>query len=170
MSERVGDRDIAAAVTAGNGPVIPDDDRWTVVTGGHGQPVAAIGPRGASVTASLVIADAAVPLAAVLGSDAMADAGADTVVGVTNGPSVIGVWAGDDMIDAIAHGALRGAVAALPGDVQLPGRIAKLDITRRCRYVEHGHPCATVLVVPEKPDPMPPCPAQAGIGAHVFAW
>jgi hypothetical protein len=168
--ERVGDRDLALAVTAAAGPVIPDGTRWTVVMDTHGQPAAAISPGGTSVTANLVISDEAVPLAAVVGSDALADASADTVVVVTSGPSVIGVWHGDDLIDALVHGVIRDASAALPGDIQLPGRITKQDITRHCRHTEDRRACATVLVVPEKPDPMPPCPAQTGITAHMFAW
>jgi hypothetical protein len=59
---------------------------------------------------------------------------------------------------------------ALLGDIQLPGRITKKDITRHCRHTGHGRSCATVLVVPEKPEQMPPCPAQAGISPHVFVW
>jgi hypothetical protein len=170
VSECVGDRDIVAAVTAAAGPVIPDASCWTVVMDSHGQPAAAIAPGGTSVTANLVIADAAVPLAVAVGSDALADAPTDTVVVVTSGPSVIGVWAGDDLIDALVHGATREAGNVLPGDIQLPGRIVKHDITRHCRHAENGCACTTVLVVPEKPDPMPLCPAQTGISTHTFAW
>jgi hypothetical protein len=170
VNERVGDRDIAAAVTAAVGLVIPDATRWTVVVDSDGQPAAAIAPGGTSMTVNLVMADAAVPLAVVVESDALADAPIDTIVVVTSGPSVIGVWAGDDLIDALVHGATRDASSALPGDIQLPGRILKQDITRHCRYAENGCACATVLVVPEKPDPMPPCPAQTGISTHTFAW
>lgn len=169
MSERVADRDIEAAVTAGPGPVIPDGARWTVVLDGGGQPAAAIAPGGTSVTSSLVVVDAALPVAAAVESNALASAPADTVVVVTSGSAVVGVWAGEDLIDALVHGATR-EVSPLPGDIQLPGRIAKQDITRRCKHTEQGRACATVLVVPEKPDPMPSCPAQSGISAHVFAW
>jgi hypothetical protein len=170
VSECVGDRDIAAAVTAAVGPVIPDASRWTVVMDSRGQPAAAIAPGGTSVTANLVIADKTVPVAVVVESDALADAPADTVVVVTSGLSVIGVWAGDDLIDALVHGASREAGSVLPGDIQLPGRIVKQDITRHCRYTENGCACGTVLVVPQKPDPMPLCPAQTGISPHTFAW
>ena len=170
VSERVGDRDIVAAVTAALGPVIPDATRWTVVMDSRGEPAAAIAPDGAFVTSNLVMADATLPLAAAVESHALVDARADTVVVVTSGLSIIGVWTGDDLIDALVHGATREASAALPGDIQLPGRIVKQDITRHCRHAENGHACATVLVVPEKPDPMPLCPAQGGITAHTFAW
>jgi hypothetical protein len=170
MSERVSDRDIAPAVTAPAGPVIPDATRWTVVMDGDGHPAAAISPGGSSVTANLVVTDAAVPVAAVVGSDVLAAAPIDTAVVVTSGPSVVGVWSGDDLVNALLLGVTRDAGAALPGDIQLPGRISKKDITRHCRHTEGGHACATVLVVPEKPDPMPPCPAQAGVAAHTFAW
>jgi hypothetical protein len=170
VSERVGDRDIASAVTAAAGAVIPDGTRWTVVMDADGHPTAAISPGGTSVTANLVIVDATMPLVAVLGAGALADAPVDTVVVVSRGPSVVGVWSSDDLIDALVHGVTREASAALPGDIQLPGRISKRDITRLCRHAEDGRACATVLVVPEKPDPMPPCPAQTGISAHTFAW
>lgn len=55
-------------------------------------------------------------------------------------------------------------------DRLLAVRISKQDITRHCRYAAGGRACAVILVVPEKPDPMPSCPAQPGIAAHPFAW
>jgi hypothetical protein len=169
--ERVGDRDIAPAVTAAAGLVLPDGTRWTVVIGADGQPAAAISPAGASVATNLFIADAETPTAAVIGSAGQADHAADTVVVVTRGAVPIGVWSGDDFVDALLYGRTRGGLyGALQGDIQLPGRISKQDITRHCRYGENGRACTVILVVPEKPDPMPSCPAQAGITAHTFEW
>jgi hypothetical protein len=188
VSERVGDRDITPAVIASAGTIMPDAARWTVVLDADGQPVAAIAPGGASVAEDLVVADAATPIADALESEALAYATAGTVVVVTERTSVVGVWSGKDLIDALLHGATRGASRSLPGplgslpsplgslpgsmpgDMQLPGRITKKDITRRCRHTEQAHSCATVLVVPEKPEVMPQCPAQDGISSHVFAW
>src|SRR5579859_6915982 len=105
VSERIGDRDIEAAVTAGPGPVVPDGARWTVVMDSGGEPAAAIAPGGGRVTANLVIVDAAVPVAAALASEALAGAADDAVVVMTSGPSVVGVWAREDLIDALVHDA-----------------------------------------------------------------
>jgi hypothetical protein len=170
MSERMRDRDIAPAVTAAAGIVIPDRDRWTVVTGADGAPGAAIPPGGGPVLTNLFSVDVETPVAAVVGSRALSSAPADTVVVVTRGNAPIGVWSGDDFVDAFVHGSVRGGSGALPGDIVLPGRISKQDITRHCRYAVGGRACAVILVVPEKPDPMPSCPAQPGIAAHPFAW
>lgn len=87
------DRDIVAAVITALGLVIADGTRWTVVMDGDDRLVAAIAPGGTSVTTNLVTADALVPLAALIESDALADAPADMVVVVTGGRSVLGVWA-----------------------------------------------------------------------------
>lgn len=170
MSERIGDRDIKPTVTAPLGAVIPHDERWTVVLDEHGRPAAAIAPHGAAMAEDLVVADAAVSVIDALGSEALCSVGSDTVVVVMRGASVAGVWSGEDLVDAVTHGGTRGAGESLPGDIQLPGRITKKNITRHCRYTNHGRPCATVLVVPEKPEEMPQCPAQAGISSHTFVW
>jgi hypothetical protein len=174
VSECVSDRDIAPAVVASAGTVMPDAARWTVVLDADAQPTVAIAPGGAAVAVDLVVADAATPVAVALGSEALTYAAASTVVVVTRGTSIVGVWSGEDLIDALFHGATRGATTSLPGslpgDIQLPGRIRKKDITRRCRHIEQARSCATVLVVPEKPEVMPRCPAQDGIGTHAFAW
>lgn len=116
------------------------------------------------------MADAEVPVAAALGSKALSYAAASTVVVVTKGTSVVGIWSGSDLLGALLRRVTRAATASLPGDLQLPGRITKKNITRRCRYTTHGVSCATILVVPEKPESMPQCPAQGGITLHAFVW
>jgi hypothetical protein len=170
MSERVGDRDIQPAVTAPAGAITPDETCWTVVLDSRGQPTTAISPGGTSVAEDLVVADAALPVAYLLQSEALAHATAGTIVAVTRESAVAGVWAGEDLIDALLHGATREASPAFAGDVLLPGVIAKKNITRRCQHTEQGISCVTVLVVPEKPEVMPQCPARDGTGAHLFAW
>lgn len=147
---------------------MPSDTEWTVVLDSHGQPVAAIAPGGARLAEYLVVADAAVPVRDVLRSEALAHAATGTVVVVRRGESVAGVWAGEDLLHALLRRVTRGL--SMPGDVQLPGRIAKIDITRHCRHAEKGRTCAVVLVVPEKPETMPQCPAQHGIAVHAFEW
>lgn len=170
MSERVGDRDIQPAVTMPAGVITPDEARWTVILDSRGQPATAISPGGASVADDLVVADAVLPVAYVLQSQALARATAETIVVVTREAAIAGVWAGEDLVDALLHGATRDASLAFPGDVMLPGLITKKNITRRCQHTEQGHSCVTVLVVPEKPEMMPPCPARDGMSAHMFAW
>lgn len=171
MIELVEDRHIVATVTAAvGGTFIPDATRWTVVVDRHGQPATAIGPGGTFVPTNLVATGSTVPVAVVTELEGLARQPSKTAVVVKNGPAIIGVWAGDDLIDALAQGASRSVGGALPGDIQLPGRIINKHITRRCRYAQNGHECATFLVVPEKPDPMPPCSAQSGISAHRFVW
>jgi hypothetical protein len=170
VSERVADRDIRPAVTVTQGMIIPDETRWTVVLDSRGQPAAAISPGGTSVAENPVVADAALPVAFLLQSEALARATAGTVVVVTTESAVTGVWAGTDLVDALMHGARREASWAFAGDVLLPGVVTKKNVTRRCQHTEQGISCVTVLVVPEKPEVMPQCPARDRIGAHVFGW
>jgi hypothetical protein len=170
LSERIGDRDIKSAVMASVGAVIPHDQCWTVVLDEHGQPAAAIAADGAAMAEDLVVADAAVPVIDALETEALRRVGSNTVVVVTSGGFVVGVWSGEDLIDAVMHGGTRGVGESLPGDIQLPGPIRKKNITRHCCYTDHGRSCSTVLVVPEKPEEMPQCPTQAGISPHAFAW
>jgi hypothetical protein len=147
---------------------MPSDAVWTVVLNSDGQPVAAIAPGGAWLAEDLVVADAAVPVRDALRSEALAHASTGTVVVVRRGESVAGVWAGEDLLHALLRGVTRGS--SMPGDGQLPGRIAKVDITRHCQHAEKGRACAEVLVVPEKPETMPQCRAQHGIAVHAFEW
>jgi hypothetical protein len=168
LSECIGDRRIEPAVTARPGTIMPSDTEWTVVLDSHRQPVAAIAPGGAQLAEDVVVANAAVPVRDALRSEALAHATARTVVVVRRGESVVGVWAGEDLLHTLLRGVTRGS--SMPGDLQLLGRIAKIDITRHCRHAEKGRTCAVVLVVPEKPETMPQCPAQHGIAVHAFEW
>lgn len=170
MSERIGDRDIKPTVTATTGAIIPNDDRWTVVLDEHGRPAAAIAPHGEAIAENLVVADAAVQIIDALGSEALRRVDGHTVVVVTRGASIVGVWSGEDLVDAVMQGGTRAAGESLPGDIQLPGLITVKPINRHCRHTDHGRSCATVLVVPEKPEEMPQCPVQAGISPHTFVW
>jgi hypothetical protein len=170
VSERVGDRDIRPAVTVAAGTVVPHDQWWTVVLDEDGQPAAAIAAGGAATAVDLVVADAALPVSDALGSEALRYADSDTIVVVTRGRSVAGVWADEDFADAVMSGSTRAAGESLAGDLQLPGPIKKKPILRHCRYTGRRRSCATVLVVPEKPEEMPQCPAQAGISPHEFMW
>jgi hypothetical protein len=141
VSERVADRDIQPAATVPRGMVIPDETRWTVVLDPGGQPAAAISPGGTSVAENPVVADAALPVALLLQSQALARATAGTVVVVTAESAVVGIWAGQDLVDALVHGATREAGWAFAGDVQLPGVVTKKNITCRCRHAEPGISC-----------------------------
>lgn len=170
MSERIGDRDIKPARAATAGAILPDDEHWTVVLDEHGRPAGAIAPHGAAIAEDLVIADAAVPIGDALDSEALRRADGDTVVVVTTGASVVGVWSGEDLVDALMSGSPRAPSESFPSDIQLPGHPRKKDITRRCRHTDHGIGCATILVVPEKPEEMPQCPPQTGVGSHTFEW
>jgi hypothetical protein len=170
MSERIGDRDIKPTVTATAGAIIPDDERWTVVLDQHGRPAAAIAPHGAAIAEDLVVADAAVPISTALSSEALRRADGGTVVVVMRGASVVGIWSGEDLVDAVMQGGARGGGESLPSYIQLPGRPKKKNITRHCRYVDQGRSCTTVLSVPEKPEEMPQCPAEAGVSSHTFVW
>jgi hypothetical protein len=169
MTENVGDRDLAPAVTASTGAVTPDEERWIVVVEDDGRPTEVIAPGGA-VAEDAVISDAAVPVEAAIDSDELLYLTGATAVVVTSGGAVVGIWSGDDLVDAAMHGGTRAAGEAMQGDLQLPGRISKKNITRRCRYTEHGRSCTTILVVPEKPQHMPQCPPQAGLSSHTFGW
>jgi hypothetical protein len=170
VDERVGDRDISPAVAVSAGMVVPDAARWTVVLDIDEKPVAVIAPGGARVAEDLVVVDAELPVTEALRSEVLADAAATTVVVVMKGMSVVGVWSDSDLLDARLRRVTRTTTCSLPGDVQLPGRITKKNITRRCRYTARGISCASVLVVPEKPEAMPQCPARDGLTTHAFEW
>jgi hypothetical protein len=167
VSERIEDRELGQAVMASVGAILPGDEHWTVIVDGDGQPIAAIAPGG-GVATDLVVAEASLPIVDAFESDALRDSTSETAVVVMRGPSVVGVWSGDDLVDAAMHGGTRGE--ALAGDMVLPGLITKKDITRRCRHTDGGRACATILVEPEKPEVMPACPAQAGVSPHSFEW
>jgi hypothetical protein len=169
MTEYVGDRDLAPAVTATTGAWTPDGASWLVVVGADGRPTDVISPSGV-VAEDVVVTDAAVPVGTALGSPALRQLTRSTAVVVTSHAAVVGVWSGNDLVAAALRGVARGSGEALPGDIQLPGRIRKKNITRNCRHTDRGLSCATMLVVPEKPDPMPPCSAQPGLAAHTFGW
>ena len=170
MSERVGDRQLQPARTASRGPVLPDASCWTIVVDDDRGPTAAVPPAGTGAAEELLVADASLPIADALGSQALRTLTDRTAVVVTSGGSIQGVWTGEDLVDAAMHGGTRSAGEALPGDIQLMGLPRKKDITRHCGYNRDGVACATVLVVPEKPEEMPACPPQDGIPPHTFEW
>ena len=98
---------------------MPSDTEWTVVLDSHRQPVAAIAPGGAQLAEDVVVANAAVPVRDALRSEALAHATARTVVVVRRGESVVGVWAGEDLLHTLLRGVTRGS--SMPGDLQLFG-------------------------------------------------
>ncbi|HEY7592191.1 MAG TPA: hypothetical protein VH969_03480 [Actinophytocola sp.] len=169
MTENVGDRELERAMTVPPGLFRPDGENWLVVVEEDGWPAEVISPDGV-VAEDVVVTDAAVPVGTAITSVALQHVTRATAVVVTSGAAVVGVWSGDDLVDAALRGGTRSGGDALPGDIQLPGRIRKKNITRRCRYTDHCGSCTRILVVPEKPSPMPQCPAQAGLAAHKFVW
>jgi hypothetical protein len=77
--------------------------------------------------------------------------------------SIIGVWHGDDLEDALAFGSTRSLV-------RLSGTIAIPEIRRICGHSEAGQLCAAVMTFSQYPDAPPPCPNPSGLTGHTFVW
>jgi hypothetical protein len=134
-----------------------------VVVDERGEPVAVLAPADeadAPPEVGMVLADGRTPVAAVLPA-----LEPDDVVVLTDAGTVVGVWAGEDLADAVMLGPPRFTT-----DVRLPGEIRIPEVRRRCRYAEAGTTCHSVLSVPEKPEVMPECGNPRQLTAHRFAW
>jgi hypothetical protein len=72
-----------------------------------------------------------------------------------------GVWAGPDMLTAVAFASRRSLFdPQLPGDIQIP------LLTRVCRFPG----CGAVERFAEPPEEPPACPNPAGLTEHPFGW
>ncbi|BEL05193.1 hypothetical protein Q0Z83_033840 [Actinoplanes sichuanensis] len=163
MTLRLRDRATSPYVVARD-PAGPAPGRWTVVVDVHGEPVTVLTPVGAAdgvpPEVALVVAGGDTPVGEVLH---LLDP--DDVVVLTDGGAVTGVWAGDDLADAVMAGPQRFTT-----DVRLPGDIRIPEVRRRCRYAEGGTVCHQSMSFVEKPSEPPACGNPHALAAHRFGW
>jgi hypothetical protein len=165
MTEYLRDHATAMFVVSGASTVTPSPRDWTVVLGESGTPVSALPPGDPVAVAEIAVADADTPIEVALKFPAIQDLDPGCPVVCVRDGEVVGVWAGDDLVDALMRGALRGA-----SDTQLPGRIRIPTVLRQCRFVENTASCGSSLSVEEKPDTMPMCPNTSMLSVHTFVW
>lgn len=163
MTFRLRDRATSPYVVSDD-PAVAAPDRWTVVVDAHGEPVTVLAPIGAAdgvpQEVALVLAGGDTPVAEVLRL-----LEPDDVVVLTEAGAVTGVWAGDDLADAVMAGPSRFTT-----DVRLPGDIRIPEVRRRCRYAEGGAVCHEPMSFVEKPSDLPGCGNPHGLAAHRFGW
>jgi len=151
---------------AGNLPVVPPD-RWIVLVDGN-RPVSAIAPATrldpAGPVPAIIVAPADLDLDAVLASDAFAEAADVSAVVLVDAGTIVGVWGGPSLANAVAQRPAR-----VPGSVR-PGTSAIPVIVRSCTFTEGGTICASSSSFPSKPFPMPACPNARHLSAHDFNW
>lgn len=167
MTERVSDRDLAAAAAVPAGTVTARTDTWVVGVDAVGEPTTVVPPGGApgALVSSFVIVDAATPVGIAARSAAFAELDADGVAVVMGRGNVVGVWRGLDLANAFIGGGSRSA-----GDTALHGEIDIPKIHKTCRYDESGRRCTASMTFPTKPAPMPDCPNPVPLAAHRFGW
>jgi hypothetical protein len=144
-------------------------DSWLVLLDRDGRPVSAIEP-GAELDVStppppIIVAPAGLGLNTALTSAAFTQARDVNAVVLVEEQGVVGVWGGRSLATVLTQGprATRGG-SELPGVPQIP------LIVRSCVYLERGTLCATVSSFVKKPLPMPSCPNQHHLSAHLFGW
>jgi len=157
---------------------------WAVVTDDDGQPLGALSRAelmeatpGTRVIDALgdfpkVIADVRTPLDELLMSPAVVSTKPSGVIAAVmradreHVDSVVGVWAGDRLLNLGTAGSRLTHVGAwsLIGDVAIP------RVVRRCRFSVAGKDCGMMKTFKEKPLDMPACPDPDRLGAHQFTW
>jgi hypothetical protein len=113
-----------------------------------------------------VIADAAVPLRAFLGSWVIDEIDTGSAVVIVDG-ATYRVWAGPDLNQALA---LAGRGGATFSDTELPGDIAIPLLAKPCQFRDGQTACPAIRRFPERPASMPACDNPGGLAAHRFRW
>jgi hypothetical protein len=165
MTDYLGDHASTMFVLSEADAVAPSPREWTVVVGASGEPISALPPGDPVAVAEIVVAEADTPVDLALEFPALKDLEPGCPVVCVRDGAVVGLWAGDDLIDALMRGTVR-----LSSDSQLPGRIRIPTVLRQCRFVEDAVPCGSTLSVVEKPETMPLCPNTSMLAAHTFVW
>lgn len=144
-------------------------DRWLVLLDRQGHPVSALEP-GAVLDVStppppIIVAPPDLGLNTARASAAFAQAGDVNAVVLVEEHEVVGVWSGPSLATVLKQGppVTRGG-SNLPGLPQIP------LIMRSCTYLDRGTLCATGSSFVKKPFPMPSCPNQHHLSAHLFGW
>ena len=157
------------------------DGGWVGITGEDGSVVglaahehlelSARGARLAEVASSLpplVTVKADVAAATAVCSPAFRVLRPHHPVLVEDGDEPIGVWAGENLAEAIvSFGSSRGAGLA---DFGLQGPVDISEIRAVCHYCEAGTDCLAQRAFPEPPDDMPECANPKCLTAHTFEW
>ena len=150
-----------------NLPVVPPD-RWIVLVDGD-RPVSAIAPvtrlDPAGPVPAIIVAPADLDVDAALASEAFAEAADVSAVVLVDAGTVVGVWGGPSLANAVAQGPARGVRGSV-----LPGTPMSPVIVRSCTFTEGGTICASWSSFPGKPSPMPACPNARHLSAHDFHW
>jgi hypothetical protein len=154
------------------------DGRWIVIAGPDGTALSAVDPATlgqyavenpiGTVLADLppvVTAAAETPVGYLLQSWMADELEPGSAFIAVSDDGVAGVWAGPEMLRAVAFAANRGV-----WDPDLPGEIKIPLLTRNCRYSEGGVACTSVAQFAEPPDPAPPCDNPIPLTAHRFEW
>ncbi|MFC9607996.1 hypothetical protein ACFTTN_31685 [Streptomyces niveus] len=116
-------------------------------------------------TPPTVIAAADTPVSAALASPAFDALESGSAVVLTDARAVVGVWAGEDLRNALATSAWRtGSDSQLPGPVQIP------VVVRVCGHREGIVACPAHGMFEEYPDDLPTCENPAGLQRHRFVW
>jgi hypothetical protein len=156
-------------------PVAAPGARWIVLVGEAG-PVSAIAPgttlESGERPPGILVAAADLDLRVIWEAAAFREfAGAGALVLTEPGavgavePGIAGVVSGQ----VLSRLMLRGPVRGLTGSV-LPGAPAIPLIARFCGYLETGAACATPMSFSARPYPLPDCPNDRGLTAHLFVW
>jgi len=156
-------------------PVTAPGARWIVLVGESG-PVSAIAP-GTTLDSGgrppgILVAAADLDIKVIWEAAAFKEfAGVSALVLIEPGTvgadetGIAGVVSGQ----ALSRLMLRGPVRGLTGPV-LPGAPAIPLIARSCGYLESGASCVTPMSFTARPYPMPDCPNDRGLTAHLFVW
>lgn len=155
--------------TVAGDPPVAAGEVWLVLLDRAGRPVSAVPPGAELDTITppppIIVAPANLDLNTALTSSAFAQVGDVNAVILVEENGIVGVWGGPSLAAALKQGprATRSG-SQLPGLPQIP------VIVRSCSYLEHGMVCATVSSFVKKPFPMPDCPNQHHLLAHLFGW
>jgi len=152
---------------ASNLQVVPPD-RWIVLVDGD-RPVSAIAPvtrlDPAGPVPAIIVAPADLDVDAALASEAFAEAADVSAVVLVDAGTVVGVWGGPSLANAVAQGPAGGVRGSV-----LPGTPMSPVIVRSCTFTEGGTICASWSSFPGKPSAMPACPNARHLSAHDFHW
>ena len=180
---RLGDRPLRRAIGVPATTTVAQalrrtEGNWLVVLDSDGVPLSTVAPddlaraTGDATLAALVpglppvlTAAVSIRITDLLASPLLDEFEPGSAVIATDGDRVVGVWAGPDLMAAVATGTPRAYwEAELPGEITIP------LLTRACRYTQEGTDCTGVLRFPERPRQPPPCPNPGALSAHDFVW
>lgn len=152
-------------------------DRWIVAVAPDGTIVGALSPgslvhkHGTALvdllrtTPPTVVAAADTPISVALASAAFDALETGSAVVLTDARAVVGVWAGEDLRNALAISAWRtDSDSQLPGPVQIP------VVVRVCGHREGAVACPAHRTFEEYPEEMPRCENPGPLPPHRFVW